>query len=87
MANEAKIKVISDWLDENLNSIDPGTDEIAQLIFGKMLVEHSCCPLETWVFADDLYLRILRAGAEDEIAATKELTKETGEGGIFNGYA
>lgn len=48
-------KVLSDWFDENLLTINPGTDEIAHLILSKMLVEHSCCDTQTFRFCDELY--------------------------------
>ena len=60
-----KQQMLAAWLDDNLNSIDPGVDEIAQLVFSKMLVEHSCCDTQTWQFKDELHQKILRTENAD----------------------
>lgn len=71
---DERARILSAWLDDNLNAIDPGTDEIAQLIFSKMLDEHSCCDTQTWTFNHEIYQEINTAKVEGEVEREVEPT-------------
>ena len=54
-------QIIAEFLDENVNALDPGMDEIAHIIWNKMLEEHSCCSAMTFVFKEELNHKMLDA--------------------------